>query len=95
MGSGGKRTDIVTAVLRGRFAMIAMIHRRANLAMMHGAHGMVVMHRLLDNGLLHRCAIRTDGQTVRVRHPANRHQGAHHQGDKRHTPRDAKNPLHV
>ena len=95
MGSGGKRTDIVTAMLRGRFAMIAMIHRRANLAVMHCAHGMVVMHRLRGAGLLHRCAVGTDGQAVRGWHPANGHQGAHHQGDKRHTPRDAKNPLHV
>ena len=73
MGRGGKWTDIVTAVLRGRFAMIAMIHHRANLAVMHCAHGMVVMHRLLDAGLLHLCAVWTDGQTVRVRHPANGH----------------------
>ncbi len=29
-----------------------------------------------------------------VGHPARRQQGAHHQGDKRHLPCEAENPLH-
>ena len=90
MGRGGERTDIVTAMLRRRFAMIAVIHRRAG--MMHMCA--VVMHRFGGSGLLHRRAVWANGQAVRVRHPADGHQGAHHQGDKRHMPRDAKRPLH-
>jgi len=92
MGGGGKRTDIVTAMLRGHFAVIAVIHRRGGIVVMHLCA--VVMHWFIDADVLHRCAVWTDGQAMRVRHPANGHQGAHHQGDERHTPCNAKNPLH-
>ena len=49
VGRGGKRTDIVTAMLRGRFVVVVMIRRAVGIAVMH-RHA---VHRHVDTDMLH------------------------------------------